>query len=91
MCQCYPWTLHELTCHQPSDENEKVDDDAANAVEECKTEITLEYISGLEKENVFKEKLIMSSFNEGSLIKRRQWQSSFLYWTAKLLTFVMFV
>lgn len=67
MCQCYHWTLHELTCHQASDENEKVDEDAANTVEECKTEITLEYISGLENANVFKKKLIMSSFNEGSL------------------------
>ena len=63
--------LLELTCHQPSDENEEVDEDAANiedsTVKECQTKITLDYISGLEKENAsLKEKLKMSSFNEDS-------------------------
>ena len=63
--------LLELTCHQPSDENEEVDEDAANiedsTVKECQTKITLDYISGLEKENAsLKEKLKMTSFNEDS-------------------------
>lgn len=64
--------LLELTCHQPSDENEEADEDSANnedsTVKECQTDITVDYISGLEKEDAsLKEKLKMSCFNEDSL------------------------
>lgn len=66
--------LLELTCHQPSDENEEVDEDAGNiedsTVKECQTGITVDYISGLEKKNAsLKEKLKMICLNEDSLKK----------------------
>lgn len=64
--------LLELTCHQPSDENEEADEDSANiedsTVKEFQTDITVDYISGLEKDDAsLKEKLKMSCFNEDSL------------------------
>ena len=66
--------LLELTCHQPSDENEEADEDSANiedsTVKEFQTDITVDYISGLEKDDAsLKEKLKMSCFNEDSLKK----------------------
>ena len=58
-------SLLELTCHQPSNENAANIEDST--IKECQTKITLDYMSGLEKENAsLKEKLKMSSFNEDS-------------------------
>ena len=76
--------LLELTCHPPSDENEEVDEEAANiedsTVKECETEITLDYIRGLEKENAsLKEKFKMSSFNEDSFREDND-EVLFFYW-----------
>ena len=63
--------LLDLSCHQPSDEIEDVDEDLSliedSTVKDCQTDITGDYITGLEKENTsLKEKLKMSSLNEDS-------------------------
>ena len=67
-CAC---ALLDLSCHQPSDEIEDGDEDASliedSTVKDCQTDITGDYITGLEKENTsLKEKLKMSSLNEDS-------------------------
>ena len=63
--------LLDLSCHQSSDEIGNVDEDASlfedSTVKGCQTDITGDYITGLEKENTsLKEKLKMSSLNEDS-------------------------
>ena len=60
--------LLDLSCHQPSDEIEDVDEDASliedSTVKDCQTDITGDYMTGLEKENTsLKEKLKMGYHN----------------------------
>ena len=66
MCQCSARPV------QPSDEIEDVDEDSSliehSTVKDCQTDITGDYITGLEKENTsLKEKLKMSSLNEDTM------------------------